>query len=74
MEELMKLTNIEKMDPQVAQAIYQEMDRQKEKLELTPSENFVSPNVMEAWAPPTTSTPMGTPGKIITADASMLTW
>ncbi len=60
----MKLTNIEKMDPQVAQAIYQEMDRQKEKLELIASENFVSPNVMEAMGTPLTNKyAEGYPGK-----------
>lgn len=64
MEELMKLTNIEKMDPQVAQAIYQEMDRQLEKLELIASENFVSPNVMEAMGTPLTNKyAEGYPGK-----------
>lgn len=60
----MKLTNIEKMDPQVAQAIYQEMDRQLEKLELIASENFVSPNVMEAMGTPLTNKyAEGYPGK-----------
>ncbi|MGA8942648.1 MAG: serine hydroxymethyltransferase [Thermoactinomyces sp.] len=35
-------------DPQVAEAIRQELDRQQNKIELIASENFVSPAVMEA--------------------------
>lgn len=39
---------IEKSDPEVYEAIMQELDRQKSKLELIASENFVSPAVLEA--------------------------
>ncbi len=35
-------------DPQVAEAIQQELGRQRDKIELIASENFVSPAVMEA--------------------------
>ncbi|MBP7175365.1 MAG: serine hydroxymethyltransferase [Thermoclostridium sp.] len=51
----MKLTNLEKMDPQVAQAIYHEVDRQRENIELIASENFVSRNVLEAMGTPLTN-------------------
>jgi len=52
---IMKLTNLEKMDPQVAQAIYHEVDRQRENIELIASENFVSRNVLEAMGTPLTN-------------------
>lgn len=60
----MKLTNIEKMDPQLAQAIYNEVDRQRNKIELIASENFVSKNVLEALGTPLTNKyAEGYPGK-----------
>lgn len=60
----MKLTNIEQMDPQLAQAIYNEVDRQREKIELIASENFVSENVLEAMGTPLTNKyAEGYPGK-----------
>jgi glycine hydroxymethyltransferase len=60
----MKLTNIEKTDPQVAQAIYHEVDRQREKIELIASENFVSRSVIEAMGTPLTNKyAEGYPGK-----------
>ncbi|NLY17436.1 MAG: serine hydroxymethyltransferase [Clostridiaceae bacterium] len=51
----MKLKNIEQMDPQIAQAIYSEIDRQQNKIELIASENFVSKNVLEAMGTPLTN-------------------
>ena len=41
-------TDLPKFDPQVAQAIENEIDRQEYKLELIASENFVSKRVLEA--------------------------
>lgn len=52
---IMKLTNLEKMDPQVAQAIYYEVNRQRENIELIASENFVSRSVLEAMGTPLTN-------------------
>ena len=51
----MKLANIEQMDPEVAQAIYDEVERQREKIELIASENFVSKTVLEAMGTPLTN-------------------
>jgi len=60
----MKLTNIEQMDPQIAQAIYSEIERQQNKIELIASENFVSKNVLEAMGTPLTNKyAEGYPGK-----------
>ncbi|HOD35679.1 MAG TPA: serine hydroxymethyltransferase [Syntrophales bacterium] len=39
---------LKKIDPEVAEAIWQETKRQAEKLELIPSENFVDEAVLEA--------------------------
>lgn len=39
---------LEKVDPQIAEAIAKELGRQRNKLEMIASENFVSPAVMEA--------------------------
>ncbi|HRT61636.1 MAG TPA: serine hydroxymethyltransferase [Syntrophales bacterium] len=39
---------LKKVDPEVAEAIWQETKRQAEKLELIPSENFVDEAVLEA--------------------------
>ena len=55
---------IKKMDPEVAQAIEKEVDRQRNKIELIASENFVSPAVMEALGTPLTNKyAEGYPGK-----------
>lgn len=43
-----KLEHLLKQDPAVAQAMQQELTRQREKIELIASENFVSHAVMEA--------------------------
>ena len=51
-------------DPEVAGAILEEMQRQREGLELIASENFVSPAVMEAMGTPLTNKyAEGYPGK-----------
>ncbi len=42
------MKHLERVDPQIAQAIRGEIDRQKYGLELIPSENFASPAVLEA--------------------------
>ncbi|MDP3964448.1 MAG: serine hydroxymethyltransferase [bacterium] len=42
------MNNIEQYDPEISQALKAEIRRQKHGLELIPSENFVSPAVMEA--------------------------
>jgi len=39
---------IQKQDPAIAEALRNELDRQQHGLELIPSENFISPAVMEA--------------------------
>jgi len=43
-----RLRGLSEVDPEVAEAIQQEMDREEETLELIASENFVSMAVMEA--------------------------
>lgn len=60
----MRFENIEKIDPQVAQAIYDEVKRQRNKIELIASENFVSRAVLEALGTPLTNKyAEGYPGK-----------
>ena len=60
----MRLENIEKIDPQVAQAIYNEVERQRNNIELIASENFVSKAVLEAMGTPLTNKyAEGYPGK-----------
>jgi glycine hydroxymethyltransferase len=55
---------IKKIDPQVADAIEQEVNRQRNKIELIASENFVSPAVLEAMGTPLTNKyAEGYPGK-----------
>ena len=44
----MELDLIRSADPQVAEAIEQELNRQRTHIELIASENFVSPAVMAA--------------------------
>ncbi|KUO73622.1 MAG: serine hydroxymethyltransferase [Clostridia bacterium BRH_c25] len=44
----MKLDNIKAFDGEIAEAILKELDRERNKIELIASENFVSPAVMEA--------------------------
>ena len=44
----MDFTNLKKSDPKVMEIIELEIQRQREHIELIASENFVSPQVMEA--------------------------
>ena len=56
--------NIKKADLEVAKAIESELSRQRSKIELIASENFVSPAVMEAMGTPLTNKyAEGYPGK-----------
>ncbi len=58
------LNHVTKADPEVAAAIKQEIGRQRSKIELIASENFVSPAVMEAMGTPLTNKyAEGYPGK-----------
>lgn len=60
----MRFENIEKIDPQVAKAIYDEVDRQNNNIELIASENFVSKAIIEAMGTPLTNKyAEGYPGK-----------
>ncbi|MDK2798665.1 MAG: glycine hydroxymethyltransferase [Clostridiales bacterium] len=55
---------VKKVDPEVAEAIELEVNRQRNKIELIASENFVSPAVMEAMGTPLTNKyAEGYPGK-----------
>lgn len=55
---------IRKIDPQIADVIEQEVDRQRNKIELIASENFVSNAVIEAMGTPLTNKyAEGYPGK-----------
>ncbi|MBQ9756902.1 MAG: serine hydroxymethyltransferase [Clostridia bacterium] len=61
---MFELENITKADPEVADAIKKEIGRQRSKIELIASENFVSPAVMEAMGTPLTNKyAEGYPGK-----------
>ena len=44
----MSLSHLSATDPQIADAIKQELGRQRSCIELIASENFTSPSVMEA--------------------------
>lgn len=58
------IDTIKKMDPQVAEAIELEVNRQRNKIELIASENFVSNAVIEALGTPLTNKyAEGYPGK-----------
>ncbi|SHH29482.1 serine hydroxymethyltransferase [Caloranaerobacter azorensis DSM 13643] len=60
----MDFNNLKKFDPEVMQAIEQEIGRQRSKIELIASENFVSPQVMEAMGSQLTNKyAEGYPGK-----------
>lgn len=52
---LFSTQEIKKIDPEVAQAVELEIDRQRNKIELIASENFVSAAVMEAMGTPLTN-------------------
>lgn len=61
---MFELNHITKADPEVAEAIKKEIGRQRSKIELIASENFVSPAVMEAMGTPLTNKyAEGYPGK-----------
>lgn len=61
---MFELKNVTKSDPQIADAIQKELNRQRSKIELIASENFVSPAVMEAMGTPLTNKyAEGYPGK-----------
>lgn len=61
---MLKFREIEKADPDVAEAIYKEIERQSDKIELIASENFVSKAVLEAVGTPLTNKyAEGYPGK-----------
>ncbi len=61
---MLKFREIENTDPEVAKAIYHEIERQSEKIELIASENFVSKAVLEAVGTPLTNKyAEGYPGK-----------
>ncbi|MBR5279818.1 MAG: serine hydroxymethyltransferase, partial [Clostridia bacterium] len=55
---------VKKVDPEIAEAIELELGRQRSKIELIASENFVSEAVMEAMGSPLTNKyAEGYPGK-----------
>ena len=61
---MFKYEEIERTDPEVAEAIYNEIQRQSNKIELIASENFVSKAVLEAVGTPLTNKyAEGYPGK-----------
>ncbi len=61
---MFELENVTKSDPELAAAIKKEISRQRSKIELIASENFVSPAVMEAMGTPLTNKyAEGYPGK-----------
>ena len=60
----MSFPNLAKTDPEIYRAIQQEIDRQRNKIELIASENFVSEAVLEAVGTPLTNKyAEGYPGK-----------
>ncbi len=60
----MALNNLQKTDPQIAKLVEAERKRQRETLDLIPSENIVSPAVLEALGSPLTNKySEGYPGK-----------
>lgn len=61
---LYSTAEIKKLDPELAEAIENEVSRQRNKIELIASENFVSPAVLEAAGSPLTNKyAEGYPGK-----------
>lgn len=61
---MFEFENLRKTDPEIAEAIDCEINRQRNKIELIASENFVSPAVMEAMGTPLTNKyAEGYPGK-----------
>ena len=62
---------VKKADPQVAEAITAELERQNSHIELIASENWVSKAVMAAMGSPTQK---AIRGKGIMADANVWMW
>lgn len=61
---MINLQEIREVDPEVASAIEKEINRQRKKIELIASENFVSPAVLKALGTPLTNKyAEGYPGK-----------
>ena len=61
---MVELKNVKATDPEIYEAIMSEANRQKNKIELIASENFVSESVMEAMGSPLTNKyAEGYPGK-----------
>lgn len=61
---IMDFSNLKKYDPEVMEVIEKETNRQRNKIELIASENFVSKQVMEAMGSPLTNKyAEGYPGK-----------
>jgi len=52
---MLNINNLQKLDPEVAQAIRSEILRQQNKIELIASENFTSLSVIEAMGTPLTN-------------------
>jgi len=52
---MINLNSVSKVDPEVADAIKKEINRQRNKIELIASENFVSLAVLEALGSPLTN-------------------
>ena len=72
---MLKYNEVERIDPEVASAIYDEINRQKGNIELIASENFVSRAVLEACGTPLTNKYAGnTPKNALWEAASMWTW
>ena len=70
---MFEFENLSKTDPEVKAAIEKEIGRQRGKIELIASENFVSPAVMEAMGTPLTNKyAEGYPESATTAAASTL--
>ncbi len=62
----MDFTNLRNKDPEIMEIIEMETNRQREHLELIASENFVTPQVMEAMGSQLTNKyAEGYPGKDI---------
>ena len=61
---MFEMEHVKNFDPEVYDAIQKEINRQRNKIELIASENFVSPAVMEAMGTPLTNKyAEGYPGK-----------
>ena len=67
------LDEVKREDPEIAEAIEQEMQRQNDHIELIASENWVSKAVMAAMGSPLTNTRKDIPDTAITAAASAWT-